>query len=67
MHLIDDLIFGVGESLHVVVGVDPGPGSGPGVTLDEDGVGGTGGADTVNGSLVEVKDVLLLHGVVFVV
>lgn len=68
MHFIDDLVFGVGQILHVVVDVDPRPGAGPGVAFDEDVLAGrTCGADAVNGCLVEVQHEILVHVVIFVV
>lgn len=68
MHLVDDLVLGVGQTLHVVVVAGPGPGAGPGIALDEDVLGGgTSGTDTVDGSLVQVEDEGLIHVVVLVV
>lgn len=68
VHLVDDLVLGVGKSNHVGVGHVPGPGARPLVTLDEDVLGGgASGTDTVDGGLVEVEDKGLVHGVVLVV
>ena len=68
MHLVDDLVGGVGERFHVVVDLNPGPGAGPGVAFDEDVLGcGSCGADAVDGGLVEVENEGLVHVVIFVV
>lgn len=67
MHLVDELVLGVSQSLHVVVDVGPRPGAGPLVAFDKDVLSGTGSADTVDGGLVEVKNEGLVHGVVLVV
>ena len=68
MHFVDDLVLWVGKCFHVVVHVDPAPGTGPLVAFDEDELGrGAGGANGVDAGLVEVKDERLVHGVVFVV
>jgi hypothetical protein len=68
VHLVDDLVLRVGESLEVVVVVGPGPGSAPGVAFNEDVLGsGTGGTDTVDSGLVQVQDNGLVHVVVLVV
>ena len=68
VHLVDDLVLGIGKGGHVGVGHVPGPGAGPLVTLNEYVLGGgAGGTDTVDGGLVEVEDEGLVHGVVLVV
>lgn len=68
VHLVDDLVLGVGKGNQVGVGHVPGPGARPLVTLNENVLGScTGGTDTVNGGLVEVEDKGLVHGVVLVV
>ena len=68
MHLIDDLVLGIGELLQVVVVVGPLPRPGVLVAFDEDVLGlGTRGADAVDGGLVEVQHKGLVHVVVFVV
>ena len=55
MHLIDNLVLGIGQGLEVVVVVGPFPGASVGVAFDEDVlVFGAGGADAVDGGLVEV-------------
>lgn len=68
VHLIDDLVLAVGQARQVVVVGSPVPGTGVGVTLDEDVLcGGTSGTDTVDSSLVEVQNQGLLHVMVLVV
>lgn len=55
MHLVDDLVLGIGQGLEVVVCGGPFPGARVGVAFDEDVLGfGAGGADAINGGLVEV-------------
>lgn len=68
MHLVDDLVLRVGQGLEVVVDLGPGPGARVRVALDEDVLGGgAGGADAVDGGLVQVQDECLVHVVVLVV
>lgn len=68
VHLVDELVGGVGEGFEVVIHSGPGPGAGVGVAFDEDGLrGGACGADAGDGGLVEVEDEGLVHVVVFVV
>lgn len=68
MHLVDEFVLGVGKGGEVVVVVGPFPGAGVGVAFDEDVLGfGAGGADAVDGGLVEVQHEGLVHVVVFVV
>lgn len=68
VHLVDELVLGVAQVLQVVVGLNPVPGAGPGVTLGENVLAGSAsGTDGVNGSLVEVEDEGLVHVVVLVV
>lgn len=77
MHLVDQLVAGVGEGAHCL-GVGeagrgvlcgrPGPGAGVGVAFGCDVLGGrAGGADAVDGGLVELDDEVLVHVVEFVV
>jgi hypothetical protein len=68
VHLVDNLVLGIGQILHVVVVAGPGPGAGPGIALDEDVLGGgAGGTDTVDGGLVQVEDKGLINVMVLVV
>ena len=74
MHLVDELVGGVGEAAHggaVVAGavvVVPRPGARVGVAFRCDVLGGgAGGADAVDGGLVEGDDEGLVHVVVLVV
>lgn len=68
MHLVDNLVLGVGQGLEVVVVGGPGPGTGIGVAFHEDVLAGSAsGTNSVNGSLVEVKDEGLVEVVVLVV
>ena len=70
VHLVDNVVGGVGqaEETGAVAAGDPGPGACVDVAFDEDGLGGgAGGADAVDGGLVEGDDELLVHVVVFVV
>ena len=70
MHLVHELVLGVLEVNKAggVAGRDPGPGTGPGVSLGRDGLFcGAGCADAVNGGLVEVEDEVLGHVVELVV
>ena len=56
VHFVDDVVQGIGEVLHVVVDLRPGPGSRVGVALHEDGLAGACRADAVDGGLVEADD-----------
>lgn len=68
VHLIDDLVLGILQVLHVVVHIGPGPGPGVRVTFNEDILlRGASLSDPVNGGLVEVQDQLLVHVMVFIV
>ena len=70
MHLEDQLILRIDKGPHGVgiAARDPGPGAGPAVAFGGDVLGvGTGGADAVDGGLVEVDNEGLVHVVVFVV
>lgn len=70
VHLIDDVVGRIrqAEEAVAVAAGDPGPGAAVGVAFDKDGLrGGAGGADAVDGGLVETHDELLVHVVVFVV
>ena len=68
VHLVDELVLGIGEGGEVGVGRVPCPGAGPGVAFGEDVLrGGAGAADGVDGGLVEVEDEVLVHVVVFIV
>lgn len=68
MHLVDELVLGIRQTAQVVVVGSPRPGTGVGVALGEDVLGGSaGGTDTVDGGLVQVQDEGLVHVVVLVV
>lgn len=67
MHLVDELVLGVCESLHVVVDIGPRPRSRPLVAFNKDVLLGTSGTDTVDSSLVKLQNQSLVHAVVFVV
>jgi hypothetical protein len=68
VHLVDDLVLGVGEGLEVVVVGGPRVGAAPGVALDEDVLaGGASSTDSINGGLVQVQDEGLVKIVVLVV
>ena len=68
VHLVDDLVLGVGQGNQVSVDRGPGPGTRVRVALDEDVLrGGARATDGGDGGLVEVEDEGLVHIVVLVV
>jgi len=70
VHLVDDVVGWIrqAEKAVAVAAGDPSPGAAVGIAFDEDGLrGGAGGADAVDGGLVEGDHELLVHVVVFVV
>lgn len=68
MHLENYLVLWVTESLHVIILIHPGPGASPGIFFNKDELrGGSGGADAINGSLVQLQNDLLLDIAVLVV
>lgn len=68
VHLVDDLVLGIGQGLEVVVDRGPGPRAGVRVALDEDVLrGGACCPDAVDGGLVQVQDEGLVHVVVLIV
>lgn len=67
MHLIHKLVLRVlqVDQAGAIAGRNPSPCAGPRVALRGDVLGcGAGGADAVDGGLVEVEDELLVHVVV---
>lgn len=68
MHLVDNLVLRVSQTLEVVVVVGPRPSTAVGITLNENVLGlSTGSTDTVDGGLVQVQDQSLVHVVILIV
>lgn len=68
MHLKDDLVLRILQTLKVVIVVSPGPGTTVVVTLNKDVLRrGTGSTDTIDGGLVQIEHQSLVHIVVFIV
>lgn len=70
MHLVDDIVVGIGQTHHGSAGSGghPGPGTRVRISLDKDGLRRrASGTNAVDGCLVQLIDQGVVHVVIFVV